>query len=121
MCPNCKKPMVVLELEGVEVDRWPRVRGHVLDAGEIELVLSLRGASTERVVRSWSPRPAGRAARGGVPAAAGKLRTFKAGKDKTVDLDRCPRGHGLWFDARELEGVVSFGARRGASRGAVLF
>ena len=28
-------------------------------------------------------------------------------KVNDVELDRCPHGHGLWFDAKEIEALVS--------------
>ena len=121
MCPNCKKPMVVLELEGVEVDRCLQCGGTWLDAGELELVLRLAGAAAEKVVPFLESGAGGVRGSRRCPRCRRKLRVFKAGKDKNVELDRCPRGHGLWFDASELEAVVSSAAEGDAAHVARFF
>ncbi len=38
-CPVCKEPLIVLELEQIEVDYCTRCAGVWLDAGELELLL----------------------------------------------------------------------------------
>jgi Zn-finger nucleic acid-binding protein len=121
MCPNCKKLMVVLELEGVEVDRCLECGGTWLDAGELELVLRLAGAATEKVVPFLESKAGGARGTRRCPRCRRKLRVFKAGKDKAIALDRCPRGHGLWFDARELEEVISSGGEGDAAHVARFF
>ncbi|MCL4278881.1 MAG: zf-TFIIB domain-containing protein, partial [Ignavibacteriaceae bacterium] len=39
LCPVCNNPMIVLELEQVEVDYCTNCAGVWLDAGELELLL----------------------------------------------------------------------------------
>ena len=38
MCPACKKPMIALELEGIEIDHCLDCGGTWLDSGEIGVV-----------------------------------------------------------------------------------
>ena len=39
ICPVCKNPMVVLELDQIEIDHCLNCGGIWLDAGELELLL----------------------------------------------------------------------------------
>jgi Zn-finger nucleic acid-binding protein len=111
--------MAILELEGVEVDRCLECGGTWLDAGELELVLRL--ASTEKVVPFLESKAGGSRGTRKCPRCRRRLRVFQAGKDKTIDLDRCPRGHGLWFDASELEEIVSSASEGDAAHVARFF
>ena len=36
-----------------------------------------------------------------------KLQAITVGTEPAVELDRCRRGHGLWFDAGEIEAVIT--------------
>src|SRR5438093_899662 len=49
MCPQCRQPMLVFELDGVEIDRCLSCRGTWLDAGELEQIARLEGGSPERL------------------------------------------------------------------------
>jgi Zn-finger nucleic acid-binding protein len=35
------------------------------------------------------------------------MEVIEVGRDGKVELDRCPRGDGLWLDHGEMEAVVS--------------
>ena len=40
VCPACKEPMVVFELDGVEIDRCPRGHGLWFDRNEMETLIA---------------------------------------------------------------------------------
>jgi len=122
MCPVCRRPMVVYEFEGVEVDHCLECDGVWLDAGELQLLTDLGGVRAgglsaalgraEALARSRRRCPrcrrrlrsvavtGGHAPGGSGPGSAGHR------EEKVVAIDRCPRGHGLWFDKGEMETLV---------------
>lgn len=117
MCPACNKPMIVVEFDGVEVDYCADCHGVWLDTGELELISELAGGRTdpleapvadplEAAVRD--PGPTSRDKRR-CPRCRRRLRVQPVGTRPPVDVDRCPAGHGLWFDAGELATVVGGG------------
>jgi Zn-finger nucleic acid-binding protein len=107
VCPRCHAALFLLRYEGVEVDHCPACRGFWLDAGEIEeLAGAVRGApladGLKRALRGEG-RPSGALC----PRCDAQLEEFAADLGPVAGagalrLDRCPRGHGLWFDAGEL-------------------
>ena len=104
MCPACGTPLVLFGLEGVEIDRCLDCGGTWLDAGELDQIGSLAGVPPGRL--SEALEKGGGETHGGrrCPRCPGKLRVIHVEK---VELDRCPHGHGLWFDAKEIESLVS--------------
>jgi len=129
-CPACAEPLVVFELDGIEIDRCLACAGTWLDAGELALIAERAGLDPGPILAlSASPAPdsggrppLARAEAGArlCPRCRGALETIPASgaAEGPVELDRCPRGDGLWFDARELERVLA-GAAAGAAGRAV--
>jgi Zn-finger nucleic acid-binding protein len=101
MCPVCAKPTVAFELEGVEIDRCLDCGGTWLDSGELELLAGpKRGKLGEAMF----------AAKGGKHGGRTCFRctaTMRLVKVDSVELDRCPRGHGLWLDKGEMERLIA--------------
>lgn len=104
MCPACKEPLVVFELDGVEIDRCLKCAGTWLDSGEADRLSGLGSGGPDRLSAAIAqakgvrkdPRHCVRcSARMDVVAVNG------------VEIDRCPRGHGLWFDKSEMETVIA--------------
>jgi len=108
MCPCCGSPLIIIEWEGIEVDYCPACGGTWLDAGELELIAERSGADLGRL------RHAIRHARGHsklsrrCPRCRRKMERIDVGEDqqKPIELDRCPRGHGLWFDRGEMDSLI---------------
>jgi hypothetical protein len=95
--------MVVLELEEIEIDHCLSCGGIWLDAGELELLIgafdkaaALTGAFSD--LRDTGGEPSRKC------PICGKLmtKTTTAAGDTALMLDRCPHGHGIWFDDGEL-------------------
>ncbi len=116
---NEAPPMIVLEYEGVEIDYCPETGAIWLDAGELEQIAHLAGADPARLAR---------AIREGQPKGRGEKRCLRCNKrldrvmvSETLELDRCPRGHGLWFDRGELATLVTSAAKGEASASVARF
>ena len=106
MCPKCSEPMIIVELEGVEVDCCLSCGGRWLDAGELAWLAELAGAKPGTISQVIAAATAGRRVRRRCPRCGKRLRTIVVAADSAIELDRCPKGHGLWFDAGELEAVI---------------
>jgi Zn-finger nucleic acid-binding protein len=107
-CPYCHKPMIVLELEGVEIDFCTHCRGVWLDAGELELFLET-AENRDRLMNNldYDADSEEKAVR--CPICLKKMDKVMCGIEKKVRLDKCPRNDGLWFDGGELIEVLKMG------------
>ncbi|MFH1738852.1 MAG: zf-TFIIB domain-containing protein [bacterium] len=110
MCPTCHEPLVAFELDGVEVDRCVACGGTWLDAGELELIAERAGAEPGGLSEALeSANPKGRAERR-CPRCRRKLQTILVDEQERIELERCSRGHGFWFDRGEMRTMItSFG------------
>ena len=111
-CPACvKEPLVVLELDGVEIDYCLECRGIWLDAGEIELLLGGEEAAAA-VLTIGSPATAPLKEKPRKCPICDRRMGKEVTSDETpVVFDRCAAGDGLWFDGGELAQVVSHAER----------
>ncbi len=107
MCPDCREPLAILELEGVEIDRCLSCGGTWLDAGELEMIGAAAGVPAGEVSAAVRPARSGRKGRRRCPRCRRRLRAVVLGKARPVELDRCPAGHGLWLDRGELEAAIA--------------
>jgi Zn-finger nucleic acid-binding protein len=106
--------MVVFELDGVEIDRCLRCSGTWLDAGEIDQLARLEGGAPDRLSAAIARADAGRKGERRCARCSAKMRIVTLEK---IEIDRCPRGHGLWFDRNEMETLIA--SFRGGEAGAV--
>ena len=113
-CPLDKSDMIVVEHKKIELDFCLECSGVWLDSGELELltaVLNSEGANLS--LSELVTRPAGQGKRR-CPICHNKMNKIwlgkKAGglmgKGPEVLVDRCPLGHGMWFDSGELQKVL---------------
>jgi len=94
--------MFLLHFKEVEVDYCERCHGIWLDAGELDALLEDDNDPFVRLLdRSGAPSTAERCL---CPRCDSKLHEFAVNH---VTLDRCPRGHGLWFDGNELPQLLA--------------
>lgn len=103
MCPACREPLVTFELDGVETDHCVACGGTWLDAGELEEIAERSGGGTAKLREALKSAGGSKHGRRRCVRCRAKLRGVTLG---SVDLDRCPYGHGLWFDKGELAAVV---------------
>lgn len=106
MCPECSEPLIVIELEGVEVDHCLKCRGTWLDTGELELLTEIAGAPPGPLHKSLLAGAAEERGTRRCPRCRRKMRRATIGARPPVELDRCPAGHGVWLDAGELATIV---------------
>ena len=118
-CPACKEPMIVLELEEVEVDHCVSCGGIWLDAGELELLLG-NSAEKDKLLARLSAKPRAsfqvdktteeKSRR--CPICLKRMEKVICGVDmgKEVLIDKCRRNDGMWFDSGELEEIIKMGS-----------
>lgn len=110
MCPHCGAPLIILELDGVEIDHCPACGGTWLDSGELEQIAALSAAPADagpgRLGEALRRAGDGGKSRRRCPRCRRRLRLIRLGEAPPVTLDRCPRGHGLWLDRGEMERVI---------------
>ena len=106
MCPNYNEPLIVLDWQGVEIDMCASCGGVWLDAGELEFIGEKAGADTGDLTGMLERARRGDLTKRPCPRCGRKLRALHACEDEPVELDHCPRGHGIWFDRGELQSFV---------------
>jgi Zn-finger nucleic acid-binding protein len=95
-CPVCKKAMIILEYDQVELDYCPYCAGCWLDQGELELLLDMPSQALDLSAITAAPRSKKRC-----PRCRKKL--LRENFPYTdVEVDICPRDGGIWLDAGEL-------------------
>jgi Zn-finger nucleic acid-binding protein len=108
-CPVCNHPLIILELEQIEVDYCTNCHGIWLDEGELELLLQ---DSDEKInlLNSFKIDKKSNEKLIKCPACSKKMDKILCGIKEKVTLDKCPKQHGLWFNKGELEAVVEMGS-----------
>lgn len=108
ICPVCKESMVILELSEVEIDYCTGCNGIWLDSGELELLLE-DSNEKEKLLSTLNVDPAHPEKPNICPICYKKMEKVYVGNNKEVLIDRCVKGHGLWFDKGELNAVLEMG------------
>ena len=112
VCPKCKQNLVIVEFEGVELDYCVDCRGSWFDTGELELIIELAGGEKTRLQQMiTAARDVHRGERR-CPRCRRKMDVLTVGPAPGVEIDRCPRGEGVWLDAGELATLVKAYADR---------
>jgi Zn-finger nucleic acid-binding protein len=105
-CVTCNEPMVVLELQDVEIDHCLACGGVWLDAGEIELLVDGKPES-DKLLAQLGERQSRRPGKRKCPICLKKMEIINMGPKNEVQIDHCRKNHGLWFDRGELETVLT--------------
>lgn len=108
-CPVCKEPMIVLELDEVEIDNCISCGGIWLDAGELELLLE-DSEEKGKLLNSFQIDETSKEKPRRCPICLKRMEKVLCGKDKKVCVDKCRRNDGIWFDEGELETVIKMGS-----------
>ena len=101
-CPVCKYPMIVLELNRVEIDYCQKCSGIWLDKGELELLLDTEQEKTA-LFNSFKPDNTAKEKKRKCPICLKKMDKVRL---EGILIDKCRLGHGLWFDKGELEEIL---------------
>jgi Zn-finger nucleic acid-binding protein len=108
-CPNCGHPLIILELNQVEVDYCTNCFGIWLDEGELEVLLE-DSQEKNNLFKSFIIDRKSKEKTFKCPICRKKMDKVVCGKENKVILDKCKKGHGLWFNKGELEAVVEMGS-----------
>lgn len=103
----------MLELAGVEIDYCPLTQGIWLDAGEMEALFEDKKAADE-LIASFRADPNNREKKVRCPICRKKMEKVWV-RDREL-IDRCPKGHGLWFDEGELLQVLKLESGEGEGK-----
>jgi Zn-finger nucleic acid-binding protein len=104
MCPACKEPLVVFELDGVEIDRCLKCAGTWLDSGEIDGLARIEGGAPDGLSAAIARVGGGTKGERRCVRCSARMEALAV---NAVEIDRCPRGHGLWFDKNEMETLIA--------------
>jgi len=105
LCPVCRQPMVIVEFDDIELDICPDCQGLWFDTQELRELFELVGAPEQVYdLEDHLDRLDRAGGRRSCPRCHARIEPVKSpASDAHLVLDRCPRGHGLWFDKGELE------------------
>lgn len=104
-CPVCREPMIVLELDEVEIDHCIVCRGIWLDAGELELLLEDTDEKN-KLLSSFEVDINACEKRRKCPICMKKMDKIQCGVESRVLIDKCTRNDGIWFDEGELKQII---------------
>ncbi len=105
-CPACGNAMITLELADVEIDHCVGCGGIWLDAGELELLMDERQKARD-LLNSFHEDPASAEKPRKCPICNKKMAKIVVGRaTRTLLIDKCRRGDGLWFDSGELQDIL---------------
>ena len=107
MCPVCGEPLIALELEGVEIDHCLSCRGTWLDEGELEQIAELADVPAGPLAAALETVGGEKHGTRRCPRCNRRLTLVNVGSNPAIELDHCPRGHGLWFDAGEMVTLIA--------------
>ena len=107
VCPKCDVKLFILKFHAIEVDFCENCRGIWLDAGELEQLMTATGAVPDHPLLKILDQPdtVSQGQKHLCPRCDEPLHELTI--DTRLTLDRCPRGHGLWFDADELQQLLA--------------
>ncbi len=108
-CPVCKKSMLVLELQQIEIDYCQQCSGIWLDGGELELLLD-DNQEKKKLLDSFHVDANNPEKKYRCPKCTKKMNKVFVGEGKKVLVDKCRKDHGIWFDQGELHQVVALGS-----------
>ena len=109
-CPLDKSDMIVVEHEKIEIDHCLTCAGVWFDAGELGLLVTMlkKGGTSISQTDLLTPHEVkSNEAKRKCPVCGRKMNKANLGNVKTVLVDSCPRGDGIWFDSGELQQVLN--------------
>ncbi len=97
-CPECERPFILVTVRGVVIDSCRFCRGIWFDPGELQFF-------SHQAKEIPSDNLAHREARFRCPVCQTRMTEFVFVNPHTLLVDRCPNGHGVYLQDRELERV----------------
>ncbi len=108
-CPVCKSPLIILELNNVEIDHCTECHGIWLDGGELEILLE-GSSEKDKLLSSFKIDDNSKEKPLRCPICRKKMDKILCGIDESILIDKCKQHHGIWFDKGELEDLVAMGS-----------
>ncbi|MBL7032917.1 MAG: zf-TFIIB domain-containing protein [Candidatus Delongbacteria bacterium] len=108
ICPLCKKPMIILEDDNIEIDYCTSCEGIWLDANELELLFADETAYN-KVIAAGEVLEKSSERKRRCPGCRKKMIKIQVGGEQQITYDACPQGEGIWLDKGELDGILKFG------------
>lgn len=127
VCPKCDVPLIGLLMHGVAIDMCHHCRGVWFDSGEIEMMLEALGTDLADGLPVLEPakNPTTKNGKLLCPRCDRKLEAYQPVAsiwgDSGLEIDRCPKSHGLFFDHSELEAFLSLNPERPGLAAAIDF
>lgn len=104
-CVACHEPMIVLELDQVEIDYCLACSGIWLDSGELAILLG-QPDHVDAILHSLDADLQKRKSQRKCPICLKRMEEFTPASTSELYIDKCKKEHGLWFDRGELEQVL---------------
>lgn len=110
VCPACDKALILFDCMDTELDYCHVCKGLWLDSGELEDIILRTGARTGDPLVDFleadTPRPAGKLLL--CPRCDSEMAEIikNCADGQQLVVDRCRKGHGIWFDANELQKLL---------------
>ena len=105
ICPACRQEMIVVEYKRIELDICAQCDGLWFDADELSLLLETLHLNVDELGQVLGQKTAEAARK--CPYCRKRMDKVMIGPGEGVMIDRCTKGHGLWFDGGELDAIVS--------------
>ncbi|UCB42187.1 MAG: zf-TFIIB domain-containing protein [Dehalococcoidales bacterium] len=107
-CVACKKPMIVVEHENIELDYCDNCSGVWFDAGEVALLMEAMGLESAGL-DSLHLAAEAKSSEGTrkCPECNKKMKKIALGHTPELIIDVCPQEDGLWFDSGEVGQLVA--------------
>jgi len=115
ICPVCKDPMIVLELDQIEIDFCSSCEGIWLDSGELELLLETeedKSRLSSMLIEDNSVKEKSY----GCPICGKKMNKVFVSEERKILIDKCKKNHGLWLDKGELKSVIELSSENKDSK-----
>ena len=103
-CPVCKKPLIVVERNNVEVDYCLSCKGFWLDKNELEVLNIILGIKSNFVAPFKHPAIQSNEKKLICPYCNAKMKKIRM---NGAIIDVCPNFHGMWFDKGELPKILN--------------
>ena len=105
ICPACKKDMIAVEYNNVELDWCTGCQGVWFDSTELELLLKSMNLDSQNLLLNNilnSPAAKSSEKKRRCPTCGQKMKKTTVGEPPEILVDVCLHGHGLWLDGGEV-------------------
>jgi len=115
VCPACKKDMLVVEYNNIELDYCNDCHGVWFDSTELELLLKSVNLDSQNLLLNdilKSPEAMTQEKKRRCLICRQKMKKTTIGENPGVLVDVCPQGHGLLFDGGEVAQLLKHLVRK---------